>query len=87
MLGLNLYIWINEIYILFEAGERLLLFQTNKLETLCEATGHKIRSMAQSLHNRHFVAAALGLAGSSAQMQSTGPSSESGSLFLHNIRV
>lgn len=31
MLGLNLYIWINEILILFEEEEeKLLLFQTNK---------------------------------------------------------
>lgn len=45
MLGLNLNIWISEIYILFEEGERLLLFQTNRLKTLYEATGHEIRSM------------------------------------------
>lgn len=43
MLGLNLYIWINEILILFEEEEKLLLFQTSKLKILCEATGHKIR--------------------------------------------
>lgn len=44
MLGLNLYIWINEILIFFEEEEeKLLLFQTNKLKILCEATTHKIR--------------------------------------------
>lgn len=30
MLGLNLHIWINEIFILFEEGKKPLLLQTNK---------------------------------------------------------
>lgn len=70
MLELNLYIWINEILILFEEGGKDFITSNkqknetkqkkNKLKTLCEATGHEIWVHGFEPH-MFFIVVELGL--------------------------